>query len=915
MTRTVLRWIKCATLVGIVLSSVRQGSGQILASSNFETGPEGWTAYSYSGFCTAAFSRGAQLATTWSPVGGAPGGFVRTPDGADSTFWRAPASFGGDRSAALGGSISFEVRLGTTDADVFYAEDDVLLIGGGLTLIADLPATSRDSWGNLQVPLIARYWRVGTCTGPTATTAQLSTVLGSLQELLIRGEHVFGAETNDLDSVTLSATQIDDSCLARWEERDLAGPSGRWRHAGAVDTDRNVLVLFGSDTGETDTWEYDLATDTWTRVVTSIGPSRRGGHAMAYDAARGRIVLSGGGYLGANAEVWEYDVTTNRWTQAPSLPQARSGHSMAFDSQRQTMVLYGGLAAGTASATDVLERSPGSATWTARPATTNPGAQIGYAMAYDPVRQRTVLVGGGTTSLTLWEWDGVEGLWNVLTPTGTAPGTRSNPAAIYDNARQRLIIAGGEGTASTWEFNGASWTQRANLPTGGRDEHVMVFDPLNQRVLVHGGLVNSAGTARELLAFNGSTNQWTTVWSAASCSPRDLFGMIYDEVGERALLYGGGLLTRPGVVRQIGSGVFAFSGGAWTTPTVSGSPGTRWGHPAVYDSRRRVMIVYGGKVGEANSTATARRWELDLATGVWTDRGNQPPGPRFDHAAAYDRVRHQLIIHGGRDDLGNRLGDTWVLDLQSNQWTQVPASAPSPGLRSVAGMVFDENRGVAVLFGGLSGPTNAARYENSVWEWNGSVWVNATPASGSPPARFWPQMTYDPVRRRVVMYSGVMNFYSSLVSSFAAQPYRDLWEWDGTAWTRLWLESGPAPITLVGAGSTYDRQRNRIVHFGGSSFTNAGFLGSQTFDLILPPPICGSPSPCNPADITGVGGPPSSPDGLLTGDDFVAFIAAFAAGAPLADITGIGGPPAPRDTLVTGDDFNAFVAAFAAGCP
>ncbi len=74
-------------------------------------------------------------------------------------------------------------------------------------------------------------------------------------------------------------------------------------------------------------------------------------------------------------------------------------------------------------------------------------------------------------------------------------------------------------------------------------------------------------------------------------------------------------------------------------------------------------------------------------------------------------------------------------------------------------------------------------------------------------------------------------------------------------------------------------------------------------------------SVCNLADITGIGGPPAIPDGLLTGDDFNAFISAFAAGELLADVTGIGGPPAIPDGLITGDDFNAFIAAFAQGCP
>ena len=77
---------------------------------------------------------------------------------------------------------------------------------------------------------------------------------------------------------------------------------------------------------------------------------------------------------------------------------------------------------------------------------------------------------------------------------------------------------------------------------------------------------------------------------------------------------------------------------------------------------------------------------------------------------------------------------------------------------------------------------------------------------------------------------------------------------------------------------------------------------------------CGFGGNPNPADVTGIGGPPAAPDNQVTGDDFNAFIAAFAAEDLLADLTGIGGPPALPDGLITGDDFNAFIAAFIAGC-
>ncbi len=68
------------------------------------------------------------------------------------------------------------------------------------------------------------------------------------------------------------------------------------------------------------------------------------------------------------------------------------------------------------------------------------------------------------------------------------------------------------------------------------------------------------------------------------------------------------------------------------------------------------------------------------------------------------------------------------------------------------------------------------------------------------------------------------------------------------------------------------------------------------------------------ADLASIGGA-TTPDGLVTGDDFTAFLTAFAASDPLTDLTGIGNPATPPDGLITGDDFIAFIAAFATGCP
>ncbi len=85
----------------------------------------------------------------------------------------------------------------------------------------------------------------------------------------------------------------------------------------------------------------------------------------------------------------------------------------------------------------------------------------------------------------------------------------------------------------------------------------------------------------------------------------------------------------------------------------------------------------------------------------------------------------------------------------------------------------------------------------------------------------------------------------------------------------------------------------------------------------------GCPTACNPADITGPGGPPAPPDGQLSVEDFITFLAEFTDGGGCpgvaacnrADLTGAGGLPAPPDGDLSVEDFITFLNEFSAGCP
>ncbi len=652
-----------------------------------------------------------------------------------------------------------------------------------------------------------------------ASEAEIIAVLSDITELYIHAEIADSglSESFSFDRIVLDSTLIDESCVAVWEERDSAEPAGRWRHTVAVDTDRGVMVLFGGNTGENDTWEFDLSTSVWTKMQPVISPSRRSAHAMVYDRARQRIVMTGGRYLDNKyKEVWEYDVVTGLWAQSEDMPQIRVGHAMAYDTLRQTSVIYGGIADGDPGSIDVLERSSASNTWVSRPSDIHPAPQFGNAMAYDAARSLTVLIGRNATTISVAEWNGFTGTWELQGFAGDVPNVRTNPAVVYDDNRQLIVLMGGEGNRNVWEYDGSVWVQRADINPGGRDEHAGAYDPVNHRVLLSGGILNSATPQRDLLAFDGITNTWSTVWSRSAMGPRSRFGMAYDEAGQRIVAYGGQIVNRIGLSSKFGGGTFIFENDTWTyAAQVTGEPGTRWLMPLVYDSTRQKMMMYGGAFGQGSQTATDQLWELDLGTLEWTDRGAQLPGQRFAHAGAYDRVRQNLVIHGGINASGNRIGDTWIYDPSANSWSTLPQGAVTPGLRNSAGMAFDEHRGVIVLFGGHVGANSA--YDNTTWEWNGAQWTDVTPASGNPPARFRPILVYDPNRQTVLMYGGMTNLNSTNSIIFAGRAYNDLWEWNGSTWNRITQDTSIGSVARTESNAVYDVARSRLVHFGGES--------------------------------------------------------------------------------------------------
>ena len=115
-------------------------------------------------------------------------------------------------------------------------------------------------------------------------------------------------------------------------------------------------------------------------------------------------------------------------------------------------------------------------------------------------------------------------------------------------------------------------------------------------------------------------------------------------------------------------------------------------------------------------------------------------------------------------------------DPVANVWTTLTADGAvgSPPARAQSGIAWDAGRARLVVFGGSD---NSGVRLGDTWEWDGAAWTNVTPVVGSPSARNFCAMAYDYFNGKVLMFGGNVGG--------AAPQVNDTWHWDGTSWTQL----------------------------------------------------------------------------------------------------------------------------------
>jgi hypothetical protein len=290
---------------------------------------------------------------------------------------------------------------------------------------------------------------------------------------------------------------------------------------------------------------------------------------------------------------------------------------------------------------------------------------------------------------------------------------------------------------------------------------------------------------------------------------RSCFGMIYDLQGDVILLNGGYGLEKKGMFNNPTFGLpnsalgdtWIWNGSFWKLIENNQLRISR--HAIAFDRNLNNVVISGGEIRFDSKLEETYRWSGNEWINADVNKEYCPSMSGSNQAMAFDEKRNSIILFVNKFTYSfyngpNNIGETWEWNGLIWSLLQVDGSEPRWGHK----MVYDENTGKILLYGGQGSKNELF---DDTWLWNGTTatWSKVN-TSNSPLARSNHAMTYDSMRKKVLLFGG---------KTESDVPLNDLWEWDGSDW-KLLMEHAP-PKPRYDHGLVYDKKRNKTILFGG----------------------------------------------------------------------------------------------------
>lgn len=339
---------------------------------------------------------------------------------------------------------------------------------------------------------------------------------------------------------------LSSSVLAQsssgWQWRNITPSSGQMpeprRDGEAIyDPVGKRIILFGGNTDaglKTETWAFDLATQSWSKLNTvGTPPTGRLGFDAVYDSVGHQMVIYSGQGAGFFNDTWTLNLTTLQWTDVSpatdsARPKRRYGSGAVFDPQTRSLISFAGFTSEAGRFQDTQSFGLANKAWADwTPSGSKPQIRCLLTAAFDSANRRMIIYAGQRSGALddIWSFDLASRQWTNLTPAVRPPGRYWSTSFVNKNGR--FLIFGGAGAGNfndTWEFNLATqtWTQlQIDNPPSHRNGMMGVYIEAEDRFIVIGGTGNS-GNLNDVWELSRKSAATVSTVSAASFAGESL---------------------------------------------------------------------------------------------------------------------------------------------------------------------------------------------------------------------------------------------------------------------------------------------------------------------------------------------------------------------------------------------------------
>jgi hypothetical protein len=342
-------------------------------------------------------------------------------------------------------------------------------------------------------------------------------------------------------------------------------------------------------------------------------------------------------------------------------------------------------------------------------------------------------------------------------------------------------------------YNQVSFVQYDGVqrPTRCPTFHQACYDGKRNRMLFFVG--------GKTFSYDSVTRIWQDLNPASSplaCDALVWGSLCYDAVNDEAVLFGGGMaLNTWGGAK---TWIYDCTNNTWRRPALNIEPPLRCNAPMVYDSKNRLIILFGG---DDQTKGLNDTWVYDTASRTWSERTPAVAPPGVVRSAATFVSKSGVMLMCGTDE-SYKTTYTWTYDAASNVWTPVTGTIPQADwiscdysakddvvLLATAGFTSweaarttyvyrlnpataaDTRAGVAPntpnwkhtdQINSLAGaaPGDRTATENTIKNLTLNTWLDMTPTPGKAASKTWTDCTMDTDNGVVLYYGGGHSGYS-----------------------------------------------------------------------------------------------------------------------------------------------------------